>query len=186
MIYATQDDVLARAGRFAGLFQVAGKRPNAEDLDEMLATVSAVIDTEIRAHGYDPATMTAELVESLRDVTAWAVLIRALPQASPGDNAIEPLIERGSAIVSASGFPSLAEGSSANVVELMGALEALEAGAGGGGTGSSAGSFWDDLPEEWIQGRLWRRGDVTLLNGALPEGLEGQDAAPAFRRGMSL
>lgn len=186
-VYASQDDVLARAGRFAGLFSVAGRRPNLADLDAMLLTVSAVIDAEIRAHGYDPATITPELEESLRDVAAWAVLIRALPEASPGDNAIDGTVERGSAIVTASGFPALAAGGAVNVFQAIGAIETLEAGAGGGGPGTSAGSFWDELPEEWIQGRLMRRGDVTLVNGALPdELLEGFDAAPTFRRGQSL
>lgn len=188
-VYATQDDVLARAGRFAGLFSVAGRRPNLADIDAMLVTVSAEVDAEIRAHGYDPATITPELVEALTEPVAWAVLIRALPGASPGDDAIEPLIERGRNVVTASGFPALAD-VGVNVMQQLeraGAIELLEAGGGGGGPGTSAGSFWDELPEEWIQGRLWRRGDVTLVNGALPDDeLEGIDAAPVFRRGMSL
>lgn len=184
-VYASQDDVLARAGRFAGLFSVAGRRPNLADLDAMLVTVSAAIDAEIRAHGYDPATITPELEEALKDVAAWAVLVRALPEASPGDNAVDPTIARGQAILTASGFPTLAEGT--NVIATMGAIATLEAGEGGGGPGTSAGSFWDELPADWMAGRLFRRGDVTLVNGALPDDLlEGVDAAPQFRRGQSL
>lgn len=184
--YATQDDVLARAGRFAGLFQVAGKRPNLADIDAMLDTVSAVIDVEIEAHGYDPASLTADLVESLRDVAAWAVLVRALPEASPGDNATESTVERGQKILDASGFPALGE-SGVNVLEAIASIGALEAGAGGGGPGTSAGSFWDELPEEWMTGKLHHRGDVTLVNGALPDQWEdGVDAAPQWRRGQSL
>lgn len=184
-VFASQEDVLARAGRFAGLFNVPGRRPNLEDLDEMLVTVSAAISTEIEAHGYDPATLTADLLEGLRDVAAWATLVRSLPQASPGDNAIDDLIAQGDAILKASGFASL--GTGLNVLATIGAIEALEAGRGGGGPGTSAGSFWDSLPEEWMTGRLFRRGDVTLLNGQVPDDLlEGMDAAPTFRRGQSL
>lgn len=187
MSYAVQDDVLARAGRFAGLFTVAGKRPNLADIDAMLATVTSAIDVEIKAHGYDPAVLTDDLVEMLRDVNAWAVLVRALPEASPGDNAIADTVARGTAILTASGFPSLAEGGAGNVLVSLGAIAALEAGSGGGGPGSSAGSFWDELPEDWMTGRLNRRGDVQLQNGMPPQDLlDGLDAAPQFRRGQSL
>lgn len=189
-VYATQDDVLARAGRFGGVFSVAGRRPNLADLDAMLATVSAVIDAEIRAHGYDPASITPELVEALRDVTAWAVVIRALPEAVPGDDAITATIDRGRAIVTASGFPTLAEGgvNLLTAIGAIGAIETLEAGEGGGGPGTSAGSFWDELPADWLlPHRLSGRGDVTLVNGVLPnDDLDADAAAPQFRRGMSL
>lgn len=185
--YASHDDVLARAGRFAGLFQVVDRRPNLEDLDGFLDTVAAAIDNEILAHGYDPAALTDELVEMLRDVAAWAVLIRTLPSASPGDNATEALVERGRAIVTSSGFPALADESGGNVLASMGAIAALEAGSGGGGPGSSAGSFWDELPTDWITGRLSHRDDVTIVNGGFPDGFEdGDSAAPQFRRGQSL
>lgn len=185
--YASHDDVLARAGRFAGVFQVADRRPNIEDLDGFLDTVSAAIDAAVRAHGYDPTLLTDELVEMLRDVAAWAVLIRALPSASPGDNAVDALVERGRAIVTASGFRTLADAQGGNIFTAIGALETLEAGAGGGGAGTSAGSFWDELPDDWATGRLGRRGDVTLVNGALPDDdLDGLAAAPQWRRGQSL
>lgn len=184
-VYATSDDVLARAGRFAGLFQVTGKRPDADDLDAILVTVSAIIDAEIRARGYDPDSLTDELVESLRDVAAWAVLVRALPEASPGDNALEPTLERGKAILEASGFKAL--GAASNVMDAIGSLATLEAGEGGGGAGTSAGSFWDSLPEDWVTGRLSHRSDVTLVNGSPPDEFgDGVDAEPQFRRGMSL
>lgn len=187
MTYAVQDDVLARAGRFAGVFEVAGRRPNLADIDAMLATAAAAIDVEIKAHGYDPAVLSDEIVEMLRDVNAWAVLVRALPEASPGDNAISDTVARGVSILTASGFPSLAEGGSGNVFTAVGAIEALEAGTGGGGPGTSAGSFWDELPEDWMTGRLTRRGDVQLQNGMPPQDLlEGMDASPQFRRGQSL
>lgn len=186
MAYATQDDVLARAGRFGGLFSVAGRRPNLADVDELLETITAIVDSDIRAHGYDPALLTDDLAGALRDVVAWATLIRVLPEASPGDPAVDAVVERGRAIVTASGFPALAEGGT-NVIAALGALGTLEAGQGGGGPGSSAGSFWDELPEDWITGRLGRRGDVTLLNGALPDTFDdGIAAEPQFRRGQSL
>lgn len=186
MAYATRDDVLARAGRFAGLFDVAGRRPSLADLDALVETVSAAVDVEIRAHGYDPASLTNDLAEALRDVVAWAVLIRALPEASPGDNATEPTVERGRTIVAASGFRALAGGGTDVLEAMAGAIGALEAGTGGGGTGTSAGSFWDDLPEEALTGRLGRMTPVTLVNGSVPGELEAEDASPQFRRGMSL
>lgn len=186
MIYAAQGDVLARAGRFAGLFSVVGKRPNLADLDDLLEQVSAEIDVEIQAHGYDPASLDADLVTALTDVAAWAVLVRALPEASPGDNATEPTIERGVAILNASGFKSLAEGG-VNVLEAMGAIAALEAGSAGGGPGTSAGSLWDDLPEETLWSRL-RRGDVVVASmGDFGTTVDAEEArGPQFHRGMSL
>jgi hypothetical protein len=184
MAYATRDDVLARAGRFAGLFSVAGKRPDLSDLDDLLDSITSEIDVEIAAHGYNPAAMTDDLVASLKDVAAWAVLVRSLPQASPGDNAIDDTIQRGLAILAASGFPALGGG-----VNVMGALEALEAGAGGGGAGTSAGSLWDDLPSESLWSRF-RRGDVAVLTAPMGDFSELVDEAeaggPQFRRGQSL
>ena len=186
-VYATQDDVLARAGRFAGLFSVAGKRPNLADIDALLLTISAQVDGEIRTAGYDPASLTDDLIESLRDAVAWAALIRALPEASPGDDAINATIERGKAIVSSSGFPTLAEGST-NLLTAIGAVAELEAGQGGGGPGTSAGSFWDSLPADWLDigGRLARQPDVTLANGEIPgDWIDVAGAEPQFRRGQS-
>lgn len=159
MAYAVRDDVLARAGRFAGLFEVPGKRPNLADLDAFLEEVAAIIDAEIRAQGYDPATITADLKAALLDINAWAVVVRALPEASPGDDAIVATVEQGSAILEAAGFPSLASG---GAVDVFAALQLLEAGGGGGGAGSSAGSFWDTMPDEdEIEGARepeWERG----------------------------
>lgn len=164
MAYATREDVFARAGRFAGLFTVEGKRPNEADLDAFLDDVSAIIDSEIRARGYDPAVLTVELEASLRDVAAWAVLLRALPQASPSDEGTEDLLDRARTIVTDAGFPGLG-----GSVDVFGALAALEAGAGGGGPGTGAGSFWDDVEElepldeedAVAAGPVWRRG-MTL------------------------
>lgn len=157
-VYAVRDDVLARAGRFAGVFSVANKRPNLADLDAMLETVSASIDIEIRAAGYDPDLITADLAESLRDVAAWAVLLRALPEASPGSDEVEPTLERARQILTAAGFPGLAEGAS----DVFSAIEVLQTGAAGGGAGTSAGSFWDTLPEDELDEEarepLWERG----------------------------
>lgn len=184
-MYATVDDVYARAGRFAGLFQVAGKHPDQTDLATELGVITDSIDVEIRAHGYEPASLDADLISSLRDVAAWAAIVRLLPGASPGDNAVDAIVERGQAILNASGFPALGEGT--NVIAQIGAIAALEAGAGGGGPGSSAGSFWDDLPADTIWSRM-RRGDVVVLtNGAIPDAESAAaDAGPQFRRGMSL
>lgn len=167
MAYAVRDDVLARAGRYGGVFSVPGKRPNEADLDVFLDEVASLIDTEIRRRGYDPALLTADSLAVLTDVNAWAVVIRALPQALPGDEDAQELIDRGIEIVKAAGFPSLADGG----VDVFGLLEALDAGAAGGGPGSSAGSFWDDVvePEE-----TWDEDEI------------GEAAQPLWRRGQSL
>lgn len=165
--YAAQDDVLARAGRFGGVFSVAGKRPNLADLDELLVTVAAIIDAEILARGYDPALLDATIEEALKDVNAWAVLVRALPQATPGDDQADAIVEQGREILKAAGFPSLAEGGS----DLFTALAALEAGEGGGGAGTSAGSLWDDFA------------DVEETRDAATV---AEDAEPVWLRGQSL
>lgn len=166
MAYATRGDVLARAGRFAGVFQVAGKRPDEADLDLYLEQVSDVIDLEIRARGYDPALISVDAKTSLADVAAWATLVRALPSASPGDDEIDGLVDRGIQILDAAGFPSLAGAGSANI---FATLEALEAGEAGGGPGTSAGSLWDELDEIF-----------------LPDDLDTVSIPPTFRRGQSL
>jgi hypothetical protein len=184
-MYASVEDVYARAGRFAGLFQVAGKHPDQTDLATELGVITDSIDVEIRAHGYDPALLDADLVSSLRDVAAWAAIVRLLPGASPGDDATETLVTRGQSILNASGFPALGEGT--NVIAQMGAIAALETGTGGGGPGSSAGSFWDGLPEESIFTRLRRGDEIVLTNGAIPDSeFTAADAGPQFRRGQSL
>lgn len=166
MAYAVRDDVLARAGRFAGLFAVVGKRPNEADLDELLEDVSSLIDAEILGRGYDPDLLSPAIVGSLRDVTAWATLVRALVQAAPGDDAVEELVGQGTKIIEAAGFPGLAGGSS----DVFGALAAISAGEGGGGPRSSAGSLWDEIaePEDtWTEEErgeaalpFWRRGQA--------------------------
>jgi hypothetical protein len=176
MAYAARDDVLLRAGRFAGVFQVAGKRPNEADLDELLDDVSAVIDAEIRSRGYDPATLDADLTAALKDVTAWAVLLRSLPQANPGEDA-EELLERADAIVTAAGFPSL---SRSGATDVFAALDALEAGEGGGGPGSSAGSFWDEVSDEETVP------SVRVVNGELVLETFSSSEEPLWKRGQSL
>ena len=182
MAYAAQDDVLLRAGRFAGVFQVAGKRPNLADLDTLLDDVSAIIDAEIRARGYDPDLLDADLVAALKDVAAWATLLRALPQANPGDEA-DDLLAQAEAIVVAAGFPGLTRGGSTDV---WAALASLEAGTGGGGAGSSAGSFWDELEDESSPlSRLYRNGAVSLVNGE-PLEPEADPLTPLWTRGQSL
>lgn len=163
MAYAVRDDVLARAGLFAGVFQVVGKRPNEADLDAFIEDVADIIDADIRSRGFDPALLTPEIEGALRDVNAWAVLLRALPAAVPGNDADE-LLDRAREIVVAAGFPALAAGS----VDVFGVLAAIEAGQGGGGASSGAGSLWDEIVEpedDWTAEEVgeaslptWRRG----------------------------
>lgn len=182
-VYASQDDVLARAGRFGGVFSVAGKRPSLADLTALTEQVSEIVDAEVRSRGFDPDLLSADLIVALKDVVAWATLIRALPQANPGEDA-EPLLERAEMIVRGYGFPGLASGG-ANV-DVFAALSALEAGQGGGGAGAGAGSFWDSTGEEdSILSRLRRREPVEIVNGAID--YDSPSASePLWRRGQSL
>ena len=167
MSYAGVDDVLARAGRFAGVFQVTGQRPDEADLGAFLDQVTAVIDAKIQSRGFDPAELNDEIRQALLDVNAWAVLIRALPAAIVGDDAADKLLEQAREIVSAAGFEELAAGTS----EVFSLLETIQTGTGGGGTGSGAGSLWDELgePEE--------ERDADEIAEA---------AAPVWSRGQSL
>lgn len=165
MAYADVEDVLARAGRFAGVFDVAGKRPSVADLDTFVAEVAAVIDSKIRARGFNPGTLSDEVVSALRDVNAWAVLIRALPSALVGDPAADDLLAQAKAIVAGAGFEELAGGGG----DVFTLLEVVESAQEGGGAGSSAGSFWDDVgePEEL-------RDTEEITDAAAPLWLRGQ------------
>lgn len=182
MAYAALDDVLARAGRLAGLF-VEGKRPTPEDVTAFLEQVSAEIDTQLVSRGYDPETMPEGVDMVLLDVAAWATLARALPQASLDDEAVAKLLERADSILNDYGFPGLSSGSSSNV---FATLESLEPGTST--TTIHAGSFWDDLPDCGPRHTRYRD-DVTFTSEyGLPAGFDGEgcDDGPYWRRGMAL
>lgn len=165
MSYADVSDVLSRAGRFAGAFQVPGKRPDEADLGQYLDQVSSAIDAKIRARGFDPGALNDEIEQALLDVNAWAVLIRALPSALVGDNAADDLIAQAKAIVSAAGFEELAAGTA----EIFTLLETVEAGQAGGGPGAGAGSFWDDIGEP-----VEERDTDEIMDAAAPLWVRGQ------------
>lgn len=138
--YANQDDVLARAGRVAGAFSVAGKRPNLADIDEFLLDVTAEINVEIRRHGFDPNGLDAEVVTALRDVAAYGALAKALAGVDPSDRPdnLDNLVAKAEAVWSSDA------NSSRRSAQISSIIGIIEAGVGGGGTGPSAGSLWDD------------------------------------------
>lgn len=142
MAYATNDDVLLRAGRVGGAFSVAGRRPTLADITTLLTDVSAEIDVEIRRRGYDPAALDATATAALKDVAAYGALARALAAVDPSsrpDN-VDKLIERAESVWSSD--PNTDKRGN----QLTAVLMLLEAGRGGGGSGTSAGSFWDEEP----------------------------------------
>ena len=167
--YAVADDVLLRAGRVAGAFTVTGKRPNLADISSLLTDVSAEIDVEIRAQGYDPALLDTATTGALKDIAAYGVLARALAAIDPSDRPdnVKSLIDRAESVWSSD--PS----SDRRGATLSRILLLLEAGAGGGGAGSSAGSFWDEEELYPTEGDF----AVARLNPL---------QAPDFARGMKL
>lgn len=172
MGYATTDDVLARAGRVGGTFSVAGRRPNLEDVAQLLDDVAAEINVEIRARGFDPAGLDANTAAALRDINAYGALARALAGVDPSDRPdnLDALIKRAEKVWSSD--PSSDRRGDA----LAQVLAVLSAGAGGAAVTVSAGSLWTDEPDY---------GSVAQQRS---EGLELADTnlGPGFRRGMSF
>lgn len=178
--YATQDDVLGRAGRVGGAFSVAGRRPNLSDVDAYLTAVSAEIDEAFRARGFDPSRIDANAVAALKDLAAYGALARALR--ALGDRSPEVqqiLVEADMVWTSAMGDPKATRaeaiaGSIRNGTHPV--VLALEAGIAGGGAVVSAGNFWDDESQYGSRAaalvefdRLW-----------------GTNLAPGFSRGQKL
>src|SRR5438477_2396277 len=93
MSYASFDDVMSRAGRFAGVFQIAGKHPDQTDIEAFLDDTASQIDSAVSAIGFAPASMTAEAKSSLVDLNAYGALIRALSAANLGPQAAALLTE---------------------------------------------------------------------------------------------
>jgi hypothetical protein len=67
--YANTDDVLLRAGRVAGMFTVAGRRPNLADVEKLIDDVSSEIDVEIRTRGYDRGVVPDTATKSPSEMT---------------------------------------------------------------------------------------------------------------------
>lgn len=167
MAYAVRDDVLARAGRVAGAFSIAGKRPNLADIDAFIADVTAEIDVEIRRRGFDPALLDAEVVVALRDIAAYGALAKALAGIDPSDRPdnLDNLVAKAESVWSSDASSGRRSAQIASIVGI------IEAGVGGGGTGPSAGSLWDDSA-------------AALAARAFPEQItdEALSDAPVFTR----
>jgi hypothetical protein len=129
--YAAVSDVIARAGRFAGAFQISGKHPDTNDIAGFLVDLSNEVDSAIRSRGFDPAALTQPIGDALRDLVAYGALARAYAALSlppqPAYDEAKSIWDDGLAGIVAGTFTAIAE---------------LEAGAGG----VSAGSLWDDEP----------------------------------------
>jgi hypothetical protein len=172
MGYATTDDVLARAGRVGGTFTVAGRRPNLEDVAQLVDDVAAEIDVEIRARGFDPAALDDATAAALRDINAYGALARALAGVDPSDRPdnLDALIKRAEKVWSSD------PGSDKRGDALAQVLAVLAAGAGGEAVAVSAGSLWDDEPD---YGTPLQQRQETLELGYTNLG-------PGFRRGMTF
>lgn len=146
MAYADFADVQARAGRFAPIFEVTGKRPDESDVSHLLADCASEIDAAISSAGFSPSSLSAEVKGALRDLNAYGALARALVAADPGPEA-DDLIERARKVWGhAMGDPTsnTVFGQRGSIVEgTFPGLAALKATGG-----PSAGSFWDSVEVE--------------------------------------
>lgn len=161
--YASFDDVISRAGRFAGAFQVAGKHPGQTDIEAFLDDTAELIDSTITAVGFSPSAISAEVKASLVDLNAYGALVRALSAANLGPQAAAVLAEAKS--VWDLGLGAITDGTSPVIVLLQSTS-----------SGPSAGDFWSENPtygsELGLQSEFDRLADTNL--------------SPAFRRGMHL
>ena len=165
MAYAAYGDVIARAGRFAGVFALAGKRPNQTDVEGFLQDVAAQLDSSLRARGYDPATVGASVRDALRDLSAFGALSIGLG-GQTGDEIND--VRRHANSIWSRGLAAIADGS-------LPAIRELESGRAGG-RGAGAGSFWSHEPDY----------GTAAAAAAEAERLRGTNLAPAFERGQSL
>jgi hypothetical protein len=163
MAYGSVDDVLSRAGRFSGVFQVAGKHPDQNDIDAFLDDTAEMIDSAISAAGFAPADMADDAKAALVDLNAYGALVRALSAANLGPQASALLAEARS--LWDLGIAGIADGTNAVILLLQ-----------SGSIGPSAGDLWSDDPTYGSQ--------LGLEAEALQ--LADTNLAPAFRRGQSL
>jgi hypothetical protein len=172
MAYASTDDVLARAGRVQGAFQVTGRRPNLTDLDAFLDDTAGLIDAAIRARGFDPDGLDQTTKDAFSDLNAYGALARAL--SAMQDPPTDLLAEARLVWESAMGTPQNPRGTIS--LGTFPAIAVLEAGAGGGGAGATAGSLWTDEPQYG--------GLASVTEEA--NRLRDTNLAPAFSRDQKL
>lgn len=166
MAYAVFGDVESRAGRFAGLFSVAGKKPDQTQVEAMLDDIADELDAAIEARGFDPASMDARSQGALKDLNAYGALARALPAANPGAQA-DGLVAH-AAKVWDSGVKAILDGKHA-------VIRNLESGKSGAGKGSGGGDFWSENPSYGSDAQI--ESDAEALTTSL---------APAFERHQTL
>jgi hypothetical protein len=160
--YGDFADVLSRAGRIGGAFQLAGSKPNQTDVEEFLTDTAAELDSAIRSRGFSIASLSSEVKAALKDVNVYGALSRALaglpdsPEVTRLRDYATAIWEGALAAIAAGTFPALAE---------------LEVGPGG--EGGQAGSFWGE--EEGYP----TEGDIAAMR-------EWPSGAPGFAKGMSL
>lgn len=167
-VYATRDDVLARAGRIGTAFSIAGKRPNLADIDAFLDELSVEVDEAIRARGFDPTALDANAKKSLLDLVAYGAVARAVRALGDRSPEVLSVLTEADAVWTL-GIAQVTDGT-------FGVLAALEAGQAGGGAVVTAGSFWGDeenygrpesLQQEYIR-------------------LRGTNLAPGMSKGQHL
>jgi hypothetical protein len=160
--YAAFANVAARAGRYAPLFDVAGKQPDETTIEGLLIDVDAELDAAIGARGLTVPVTDAVAKAALLDVAAYGALARALAGV-PGDDDLTALRDYAQTVwlasltaISKGAFPAIA------VLEL----------AGGGAT---AGDFWTENPDFGSDAQI--RSEAATTNASL---------APAFAKGQTL
>jgi hypothetical protein len=161
--YASFDDVAARAGRFAGVFQVAGKHPDQTDIEAFLDDTAAEIDSSITSIGFVPGDITADAKASLVDLNAYGALARALSAANLGPQAAALLTEARS--MWDLGIAAILDGSASIVVLLQSSS-----------AGPSAGDLWSE--DSTYGSRVGLQAEELALWDT--------NLAPVFRRGQSL
>ncbi len=163
MSYASYSDVVARAGRYGGMFDVPGKHPTEADIEGFLGDCAAIIDAALSGRGLNPATVPASVQAALLDLNAYGALARALPAAGVGSEAEDELAFAQQQWTE--GLKQLADGS-------FPALAALA----NTGSAPTAGDFWADNPGY---------GRPEQMQGELCE-LAGTSLGPEFRRDTVL
>lgn len=178
MPYAVRDDVIARVGRVAGYFTVAGNRPNLADIDAFLDELSTDVDEAIRGMGFDPAAIDTNAQKALLDLVAWGAAARAVR--GMGDRSpevLQILVEADVVWTAAMGDPSSRQADAIQGSIRRGdhpVIRALQAGQAGGGEVISAGVFWEEEPN-------YGRPEALLQEWYA---LYGTNLAPGFSKGQ--
>jgi len=156
--YAALDDVLARVGRVAAYFAVAGNRPNNADITTFLDELSTEVDEAIRSLGFDPAGIDANGQKGLLDLVAYGAAARALRGMGDRSPEVLQILVEADAVWSSAMGDQKSKGSIFDGSHPL--FMALQAGAAGGGQVVSADSFWNSesnygrpetLQQEWVR-----------------------------------